>query len=93
MCAVSLSWIIKVKKSHLQKGETEGTGSCQLSNRGGGALSYPAGQTRGGGEVVDGGGGEVVASDRVESLQMNTKTALIPSIQPDSIYVYKKSED
>lgn len=43
--------------------------------------------------MVDGGGGEVVASDRVESLQMNTKTALIPSVQPDSIYVYKKSED
>lgn len=47
LCAVSLSWIIKVKKSHLLKGETEGTGSCQLSDRGGGALSYPAGQTRG----------------------------------------------
>lgn len=35
----------------------------------------------------------VDASDRVESLQMNTKTALIPSVQPDSIYVYEKSED
>lgn len=46
-CAVSLSWIIKVKISHLQKGETEGTGSCQLSARGGGGVSCSAGQTQG----------------------------------------------
>lgn len=45
------------------------------------------GRTNTGDEVVDGGSGEGVASDRVESLQMNTKTVLIPSVRPDFAYI------
>lgn len=69
LCAVSLSWIIKVKISHLQKGEVEGTGSCQLSAWGaeGGVGCVLFARTNTGGEAVDvAGGGEGDESEGLE---------------------------